>query len=222
MKLFQKSSGVILYLVLAGVGTLHLRVGYLVNQPVPAARPADVGAADQYYFAYGANMSTRYLYNVRGVLPAHSAPGVINGFEVRFMPPGITALEPAFAYLLKAEAQKTHGVLHRVSKQDLNRVKESEGTGYEWVTLPVEVGTGQIVSAQTLVRLSHGEGAIPSRRYLAILIEGATEHGLPAAYVAELEEITPAYVPVASELLGNILQAVVMKRSGKCASLIIC
>lgn len=149
-------------------------------------------------------------------------PGIINGFEVSFLAPGINALEPAFAYLLRAESEKAYGVLHRVSKRDLNNVKESEGADYQWATLPVEIGNGQIISAQTLVRLSSGELGVPSKRYLALLLEGAIEHGLPAAYVAELESITPTYVPVASELMGGIVHAVVIKLSGKCESLLAC
>ena len=178
--------------------------------------------ADQHYFAYGPNMPRRYLYNVRGVLPAQSDGGFIGGYEVRFLGPGMNGLEPAFAYLLKAEGKKAYGVLHRVSSQDLLRVKESEGPLYEWAILPVTLGNGHVVAAQTLVRLSPGEAGVPSRRYKRLLIEGATEHGLPSPFVSELNAMPSVYVPVLSDLMGDVMHAFVLKASGKCTSLITC
>lgn len=140
---------------------------------------------------------------------------MIENYEISFLAPGLNSLEPAFAYLLQAEGKSAYGVLHRLSKPDLDKVKESEGEMYDWATLPVVVGDGQIVAAQTLVRNSSGDAGKPSRRYLEILIEGATEHGLPSAYIAKLRDMPSAYFPVASELMGNVLHAVVMERSAE-------
>jgi hypothetical protein len=222
MKFLRRALGALLLLTLIGAGSLHLRIEHLVNRPVPTAvDPAYVVAADQYYFAYGSNMSTRYLYNVRGILPAQSQPGIIENHEISFLASSVKGL-PAFAYLMKAEGKRAYGVLHRVSKQDLDRIKASEGAAYEWATLPVQLGNGQVVSAQTLLRLSPGETGKPSKRYVQLLIEGATEHGLPAAYLANLQGMQSVHIPVVSELMGDILQAAVMKSSGKCASLITC
>ncbi len=223
MKLLLRAFSVLLLLALAGAGALHLRIDHLVNLPVPViGHSAQVNIADQYYFAYGSNMPTRYLYNVRGVLPSYSEPGVVENYEVNFMAPGLNGLESAFAYLLKSESKKVYGVLHRVSKQDLAKVKGSEGALYEWATLPVKLRNGQVVASQTLVRLSRGDVGIPSKRYLQILIEGAREHGLPAAYVNQLLDMPSIYVPVASELMGDVIFALVMKRSGKCTSIFSC
>lgn len=74
MKLLRQILGALLLLVLTLGTAFHVRVGYLVNRPLPVSSD---DAADQFYFAYGANMPTRYLYNVRGVLPAESKPGLI-------------------------------------------------------------------------------------------------------------------------------------------------
>jgi hypothetical protein len=69
-----------------------------------------------YYFAYGSNMSARYLYNVRGVFPQQSEAGSLEGHEVRFLAPGLNALEPAFAYMVPAHSGVAHGVVHLIQR----------------------------------------------------------------------------------------------------------
>ncbi|MFT3926387.1 MAG: gamma-glutamylcyclotransferase [Myxococcales bacterium] len=215
MKLLRRTAAVVFALLVVALLALHLRIQHLVHLPVPGDRPAQLAAAEVWYFAYGSNMSSRYLYNVRGVLPAASEAGVLADHEVVYLGPGINLLEPAFAYLVKAQGKQAHGVLHRVSTEDLNRVKESEGPEYVWVNVPVQTAGGEPVQAQTLLRLSRGTPATPSRRYVDLLVEGATEQGLPARYVAELKALPAAYVPVASEVLGDLIMGVVMRRSAR-------
>ncbi len=220
MKLVKRTLGGLLLLLIVAMSLFHFHMKHLLNSPIPIG--AQISNGDQYYFAYGSNMSTRYLYNVRGVLPAQSQSGMIEGYQVSFMKPGLNALEPAFAYLIKSEGKNAYGVLHLVSKQDLEKIEKSEGKIYQWRILPVKLSNGQMIEAQTLVRLSAGDIGKPSRRYLQILVEGALEHQLPATYVSELREMPSVYVPVLSELMGDLLQAFAMQRSGKCASMIRC
>lgn len=223
MRAIWRILGVFILLVVACVGIFHIRIERDFNRPLPAATSKNTNASgNNYYFAYGSNMSTRYIYNVRNVLPTHSEAGLIENYEVRMLSPGLNALEPAFAYLLKAESKIAHGVVHQVTDADLIKIKESEAGEYEWATLPVRIKSGEFIQAQTLVRRSGGEKGEPSRRYLNILIEGATEHGLPNSFIAELKTMPSVYVPVASEVVGDIVIAVVMKRSGKCSSVLIC
>lgn len=221
MKIVRNLFAVFLLLVVALASAFHLRVEHLTQRPLPEARAVEPASATHWYFAYGSNMSTRYLYNVRGVYPAESNPGAVSAHEVTLLGPGLNGLEPAFAYLVKAQGKKAYGVVHRVSAQDLDRVKESEGPNYQWVRIPVKLANGQEVAAQTLLRLTSGTEGMPSRRYLELLLEGAQEHGLPEAYIAKLRAHPSVYFPFASELLGDIIEAVVMKRSGKCATLLL-
>lgn len=215
--------GVLLLIVAAGVVAFHVRVANDVSRPTPSIASEDAMASgDSYYFAYGTNMSTRYLYNVRGILPKHSEAGSVRGYEVRLLSPGLNGLEPAFAYLVKADSKIAYGVVHRVTGADLAKIKDSEGASYEWATVPVQLKNGQVIDAQSLVRLTDGQTGKPSKRYLNFLIEGATEHGLPQAYIAKLKDTPSVYVPVASELEGDVIMAVVMKRSGKCSSVLVC
>lgn len=211
-------------LALAGAlpGAFHARVAYLANRPLEASRVQAVDQADQYYFAYGSNMSLRYLGNVRGVRPVGSWAAELAGHEVAFLGPGLNGLEPAFAYLRAREGALAYGVLHRLSREDLERIKASEGARYEWSRLPVQLADGRQLLAHTLVRTTPGTPGTPSRRYLGILIEGAEENGLPAPYVSRLRVQASVHVPVVSDLMGSALMLAVMKRSGTCDAWLIC
>ena len=105
----------------------------------------------------------------------------------------------------------SHGVLHRVAEHDLARIRLSEGERYVWATVRVRRADGAQVSAQTLRRDTPGVPALPSRRYLHWLIEGAAGQGLPAAYVARLQQLQGVHVPVISTIMGDLLQASVMR-----------
>jgi hypothetical protein len=148
-------------------------------------------------------------------------PASVANYEVEFLGPGINSLEPAFAYLVPAQGKVSYGVLYGMTTNDLKRIGKSEGTRYEWTTVPVMSSDGKAFQAQTLVRPG-GPAAKPSRRYLNIVIEGAAENGLPADYVSSLRREPSVYVPVASDLMGDILLAFVMEQSGKCSSLLVC
>lgn len=213
-RLRRRTLALVPLLAATALGMLHRRVEQRAHRPVPAPGSGDVDEADSLYFAYGSNMATRYLVNVRGVRPVHSEPAVVANHAVWFLGPGLSPLEPAFASLVKARNRSAHGVLHRVRRADLGRVRDSEGPLYTWVSLPVRTGDGKVVTAHSLLRRTAGAPGPPSRRYLRLLLEGATEHGLPAARVNELKATPSVHVPVASELVGSLLQAVVMQRAG--------
>ncbi len=193
---------------------LHLGTSYLINRELPTTTENPI--ADELstaYFAYGSNMSSRYLYNVRGVLTTNSQAGSIEGHEVKFFGPGSNKLEPAFSYLVENQNETAFGVLHYLAESDLQRIRNSESSNYQWETLPVKLKNGQVVEARTLLRRKDGEPGVPSRRYLELLIEGATEHDLPGTYVDTLSSRPSIYFPIASELVGDVLQLVVMKQS---------
>jgi AIG2-like family len=212
----------VLTLVGALAGALHGRVSYLVSQPRQSSVSQAVQVADQRYFAYGSNMSTRYLGNVRGVWPSHGVAAELAGYEVVFLGPGLNGLEPAFAYLRAHEGAVAHGVLHRLTQADLDRIKASEGASYEWASLPVKLADGSKLAAHTLVRTSPGMAGTPSRRYLSIMREGASEHGLPKPYLDKLRAQPSLHVPVVSEVVGSALMMTVMQRAGTCNAWLVC
>ncbi len=218
---FVRWAGVPLLLMLAGVG-LHSRVKQLLNQPLPAGLPRPTMTADQPYFAYGSNMSTRYLTHARGVLPARSETATADGHELAFLAPGLPMVEPAFAFIVPRLQAQAHGVVHWVSTADLQRIQASEGSRYAWRTISVRLASGGVVSAHTLLPTATGSPGLPSRRYLKLLIEGGKEHGLPTAYINRLSATPSAYLPLVSELAGDLITASVMHRSGRCTWLVNC
>lgn len=182
-------------------------VNHLAHKSIPRN---SAGTGDIYYFAYGSNMSSRYLYNMRNVLPVRSEFGYIEDYQVSIMQPGINFLEPGFAQLHSAMGNRAYGVVHRISKKELSQIASSEGEMYRWRKVSITLQDGNSVLANTLVGDVSNPIAKPSKRYINIMIEGAREHDLPVSYIKKLANIDSTYYAVASELMGAIVHAVVM------------
>ncbi len=166
-----------------------------------------------YYFAYGSNMPARYLNNVRHIDVYDSAAGLLVDHEVQFFASGLPFLEPAFARLIAAEGRNAFGVLHRIDTDSLSSIICSEGKNYAMVERDVRrLDNGANIRAWTLVGKPTAE-AVPSRRYLDLLVEGARAHSLPAAYNEELAKLDGAYTPLLSELMGVVIYARVMMQA---------
>ncbi len=181
----------------------------LTTRSFEAASP--IASGDYvYYFAYGANMPARYLNNVRHVAVYDSAPGLLVDHEVQFFASGLAFLEPAFATLIAAKDQNALGVLHWIDAGSLPIITFSEADSYAMVERDVQrLDSRGTVRAWTLVGKSSAM-AVPSRRYLNLLLEGAAAHDLPAEYSNELAKLDGAYTPLLSELMGTVIYARVM------------
>ncbi|WP_394850736.1 gamma-glutamylcyclotransferase [Pendulispora brunnea] len=154
-----------------------------------------------WYFAYGANMSRRVFVERRGMRPLESEIASLQGYRLAFALKGFAVVEPAFATLLPDASGTVHGVLHRLGEADLERLEKLEDE-YERCELPVTGARCGPTVAQVYLASSTTLGLRPSRRYLALLCEGAREAGLPEAYVAWLAAHPSAHVPVLSTLAG--------------------
>ncbi|MEZ4340074.1 MAG: gamma-glutamylcyclotransferase family protein [Sandaracinaceae bacterium] len=160
-----------------------------------------------WYFAYGANMATRVLRR-RGVTAIESHAARLPGHRLVFEEPGIPWLEPAFASLRADDDEVTHGVLHRLTDEDLAALDRIEGIGYDRVAHVVEVpGRGEIAASFYASRRST-TGRRPSRRYIRILVEGAREHDLPARWIERLEAEPTFHVPVWSDAAPVVMRVV--------------
>ena len=89
-----------------------------------------------------------------------------------------------------ASGAEVLGVAYAITADDLAHVDLTEGVlieNYRRVAVEViALGGGASFEAWTLTSERRGDGLLPSERYMALLIDGAEHHGLPAEYVAWL------------------------------------
>ncbi len=179
--------------------------------------PPVIEEGEQYvfYFAYGSNMSTRYLSNVRHIESYNSFSATLHGYEVRFNLEGIKYIEPAFANLVASKEAVSYGVVHLIKKNSLKSIISSESSKYKMKEVNVKRADGSQVTAWSLIGVQHDNSAegIPSKRYLEILIEGANEHGLPPDYIDLLDNTDSTNIPVLSEMTGVVIYLMVISKS---------
>jgi len=163
-----------------------------------------------FYFAFGSNMAREVFLGRRTMRSASGEPAVLDDHRLAFTEPGlIPGVEPAFANIEPAPGAQVHGVLWELCDDEFARLLTTESPNYEPVDVTVLGGrVGRVVARALRSRRRQVECA-PSRRYLALLVAGAREHGLPAHYVAELEARPTAYLPVVSELCEHALVPIV-------------
>jgi hypothetical protein len=79
---------------------VHIGVEMYIHRDI--VKPIENSQPKVWYFAYGTNMSTRYLTNVRHVGVYLSLPAYVLNYSVTLSKPGLPSIEPSFA-LLKNE-----------------------------------------------------------------------------------------------------------------------
>jgi len=143
-----------------------------------------------WYFGYGSNMDLRSL-RAKGVEPRMSERAVLRGWRLRFNvrhffrhEGGVGNIEPA-----DDPSGVVWGVLHLCEDEHLALLDAAEayGHGYDRITVAVRADRGE-QSAITYVAMPSflDDGCRPTRRYLNILLQGATAAGLDPAYVDSL------------------------------------
>jgi hypothetical protein len=191
---------------------VHIGVEMYIHRDI--VKPIENSQPKVWYFAYGTNMSTRYLTNVRHVGVYLSLPAYVLNYSVTLSKPGLPGIEPSFALLTNELQSTAYGVLHQITVQDLERVIHSEGTGYNSADVEVHANNGNTYRAKTLVGTSQLKPHYQaSKRYINILLEGATEHGLPLPYIQTLRETDMIYIPVLSEIVGTLIYLTVIVTS---------
>lgn len=185
----------------------------VVYRPV-SHHEAGEASTPVYYFGYGSNMPVRYLSNVRLVDVYASAPGVLSDHAIQFRATGLDYLEPAFAHLIPKPGESAFGVLHEIDADSLQQIMCTEGVSYRMVQLSVKrLDSQQTVSAWTLVSKPSDNTAVPSKRYLGLMLEGVGEHAALTQYGQRLAELDGFYWPVVSELAGTAIYAMIFFKS---------
>jgi hypothetical protein len=151
-------------------------------------------AVTVWYFAYGSNMQSATLRGRRGVDYSRAVAVRVPGWRLVFDKPPLLSVGNGFANIVPDPTAETLGVAFELSRAGLAHVELTEGVrigNYDTVDLeawPLDPG-GEPLRARSLSSPRRDPSLRPSRRYMALLIEGALEHGLPADYVAALRAV---------------------------------
>jgi len=143
----------------------------------------------------------------------------INYFRARTGNPPIKVIGQEDPEKLKEYIPPTlHGVIHKISVQEMDMIRKTEGGGgydeFGYREKHVEVITydGTKLNAVTLIANSHlsmpGHQASP--RYLNILREGARLHGVADFYCQYLDSLEPYRPPSIREKIGRYVFLVSM------------
>mmetsp|Transcript_35758 Transcript_35758/g.67403 ORF Transcript_35758/g.67403 Transcript_35758/m.67403 type:complete len:303 (-) Transcript_35758:1096-2004(-) len=166
----------------------------------------------RWFFGYGATIHETVLER-RGIVALEAYPASIKDYALAFDVGGVGA-EAAFASVAPAEGARTHGMLYKFSQEDYlsmlrseNAVPPAEGEEDKrtYFAHPVTAepygGEHAAVEAATLCvmpnKVSPEDRRSPSRRYLALICEGARQRGLCSTYIEKL-----ASVPYVANELG--------------------
>ena len=115
---------------------------------------------------------------------------------------GPNFLEPSFANIRNCKGVTVEGVVHKIDREDLQKIVNTEGEDYKLVKLPVYV-EGSRKTAYTLIYITDETKDIPpSKRYLKILINAAKDNNLSQKYIDSLESRTSVYYPILSEIFS--------------------
>ena len=146
-----------------------------------------------WYFAYGSNMQTATFRGRRGIEFAEARSGRLAGWRLVFDKPPLVPVGEAFANIIADPEATVLGALYRISEEDLGHIDLTEGVligNYQRIPVTVALhGSAETVEAFTLTCAQSDPTLKPSTRYMALLIEGAIEHGLPADYVDWLRTV---------------------------------
>jgi len=167
-----------------------------------------------WYFAYGSNMETKTLRGRRGIEPLCTLGARAGGWRLVLDKPPLVPVGEAFANIVPDAHAAVLGVLYELTPADWEHVELTEGVrigNYRSVTVRASTLAGPALEVDAFALTSERRDPTlrPSERYMARLIAGAEEHGLPAEYVAFLRTVpagpeTPeaaAFRPLFEEVL---------------------
>lgn len=168
---------------------------------MPAARRSSYAREvdHAWYFAYGSNMQTATFRGRRGIAFARALPARAPGWRLVLDKPPLLPIGESYANIVPDTGSEVFGVAYEVSVDALQTIDLTEGVligNYQRRPIPVVrlAGDSGPLEAFTLTSDRHDAGLYPSTRYMALLIEGAIEHGLPDQYVDFLRGI-PSHAP---------------------------
>jgi cation transport regulator ChaC len=148
------------------------------------------------YFAYGSNMSRKQMHER---CPAHEHLGIaVLPDHALCFPRTSPVRNCGVAGLIAKPGEEVWGVIYRLNDADLAALDRREGhdpakshdeNRYNRKAVRVLMG-GKALDCFTYVARPEPGTHVPSAAYLATIIIGAEENGLPARYVEALKLVT--------------------------------
>jgi hypothetical protein len=146
-----------------------------------------------WYFAYGSNMQPATFRGRRGIEALRAVPARLAGWRLVLDKPPLVPVGHAMANVVESAGHDVYGIAYAVTAADLAHVELTEGVLIgNYRRIPVRLAPidgSDALEAFTLTSDRRDPGLRPSDRYMALLIEGAEWHGLPAEYVAWLRSL---------------------------------
>jgi len=137
------------------------------------------------YFAYGSNMDSMRM---RKRTPSAVATGTACLKHHHVVCNKLGQDGTAKANIIPRQDTSTYGVLYEISTDEI-KLLDTEETGYQRVEKMLLNHLNQEVHAQTYVAFRLTHQPVTTEWYKSIIIQGATEHGLPDDYIQTLERL---------------------------------
>src|SRR5262249_38913350 len=164
---------------------------------------------------YGSNRQAATFRGRRGIMPRQAVAAKAVGWRLVLDKPPLLSFGHSFANVVPDPGATVYGVAYEISAEDLAHVEFSEGVqlgNYVRADLELETLQGGTLRACTLTSEKRGTDLKPSLRYMALLVEGATEHGLPDHWIAMLREIPAEEESEAAKVGRALLDRVIRKK----------
>ncbi len=144
-----------------------------------------------WYFAYGSNMSRAQMRSRAGEILEEQA-GRLENYELLFNKKARGG--SATANIHHAPGKTVHGILYKIQESALRSLDRYEGVPEHYRRIEVNVtnASGHKIAAQAYIATKVEKGLRPAPHYLQGILQGASEHGLPADYIAELKQTAGA------------------------------
>ncbi|KAF7931296.1 uncharacterized protein EAE98_002480 [Botrytis deweyae] len=176
-------------------------------------------STDKWYFSYGSNMSLSVMMKRGDLNPRRVEVAYSENYSLCFNVSGIPYTEPAMGGICErvdVDQEPVYGVSYLLTEKEFSRLIASEGGGIAYRSIQIDVSLlsdGSNLSVYTLAPrrpVAYGAQALPSPRYLTLLINGASEHHLPQHYQDMLLQ-HPTFTPIQTKrwLFGRWLFGVV-------------
>lgn len=140
-------------------------------------------------FAYGSNMPSA---RIRARCPSAVAMGVaeLRGYELRWHKISNDGSGKADIVISEAAGASVFGVLYEISADDKAALDSAEGLGHGYEEVQVIVFQNGSEATATAYKATNVNPALqPYTWYKALAAFGAKEHGLPEAYIAQIEAV---------------------------------